>query len=193
VEDAAVTQNTMLNYSFEINRETDTDHVYFPFRFKSLVRLPARELWEEWLRTISGEEEGWLWPRKYTQPSVQPLPPQAGGLLLNSYRIPNPHDPSKPDKVTAYEFNIETCDSEAMKFRYRATDDHPFLEGGGTLTIVPVDEGSSLLKWKGKYRHAKNHDNSEKQGDVFAFFICNFFTVLAQNIKSKVGFDNPVE
>jgi hypothetical protein len=186
-----MTEKTMHNYTFEINRESDPDHVYFPFRFQASVRLPARELWEEWLRTISGVEGSWLWPRRYTQPSVRPGPPQVGGLLLNSYRIPNPHDPSKPDKVTAYEFHIEICDNEAMKFKYRATDDHPFLEGGGTLTVVPVDEGSSLLRWNGKYRHANDHDYSEKQGDVFAFFICNFFTVLAQNIKTAVGFDDP--
>jgi hypothetical protein len=181
----------MHNYTFQIGRETDRQHVHFPFGFKATVRLPARAVWDEWMRTITGVEGSWLWPRQYTQPSVRPARPQAGGMLLNSYRIPNPHDPSKPDKVTSYEFHIEICDSETMKFKYRATDEHPFLEGGGTLTIVPVHDNCSLLEWSGKYRHVNDRGRSEEQGDVFAFFICSFFTALAQNIRKAVGYEDP--
>jgi hypothetical protein len=179
----------MHNYTFEINRESDQDHIHFPFHFKATVLMPARAVWEEWIRTISGVEGSWLWPRQYTHPSVEPSPPQVGGMLLNSYRIPNPHDSSRPDKVTAYEFHIEICDEDAMKFKYRATDEHPFLKGGGTLTILPVDDQRCTLDWRGKYRHVNDQSGSEKQGDVFAFFICSFFTALAQNIKKAVGYD----
>jgi len=179
----------MHNYTFQINRETDRDHVHFPFSFQATVRLSAREVWDHWIQTLSDSDESWLWPTQYTQPSVTPLPPARGGILLNSYEIPNPHDASKPKKVTSYDFLIEACDNDAMLFKYRATDEHPFLKGGGTLNIVEIDEHSSSFNWSGRYRHKNDKGYSEEQGDVFAFFICSFFTALAQNIKKAVGFD----
>ncbi len=180
----------MHNYTFEISRETDRDFIYFPFSFQATIKLLAREVWDEWILTLSDSDKSWLWPTQYSQPSVTPSPPQAGGILLNSYQIPNPHDPQKPKKVTSYDFYIEICDNDKMQFKYRATDEHPFLKGGGTLKIVPIDDHKCSFNWSGKYRHTNDHGYSEKQGDVFAFFICNFFTALAQNIKENVGFED---
>jgi len=183
----------MHNYTFEIGRETDRDNIYFPFSFKATIKLPVRDVWEEWIRTLSDSGESWLWPTQYTQPSVTPLPPGEGGILMNSYQIPNPHDPKKPKKVTSYDFHIEICDSDTMQFKYRATDEHPFLKGGGHLRIIPIDDHTSSFNWSGNYRHANDHGYSEEQGDVFAFFICSFFTALAQNIKKVVGFEDPAD
>jgi hypothetical protein len=183
----------MHNYTFQIGRETDEEFVHFPFSFLATIKLSARDVWDQWIRTLSDSDEGWLWPTQYTQPSVTPLPPQAGGILLNSYQIPNPHDPKKPKKVTSYDFLIEICDSDTMQFKYHATDEHPFLKGGGHLSITPIDDHTSSFNWSGKYRHANDHGFSEKQGDVFAFFICSFFTALAQNIKTAVGFEDSLE
>jgi hypothetical protein len=77
-----------------------------------------------------------------------------------------------------------------MQFKYRASDKHPFLQGGGTLKILPIDDHTSSFDWSGQYRHVNDKGRSEAQGDVFAFFICNFFTALAQNIKKEIGFDD---
>jgi hypothetical protein len=183
----------MHNYTFEISRETNRETVDIPFNFRSTIKLSAREVWKEWIRTLSDSDESWLWPTQYTQPSVTPLPPQAGGILLNSYQIPNPHDPKKPKKIISYAFHIEICDSDTMQFKYYATDEHPFLEGGGHLRITSIDDHTSSFNWRGKYRHANDHGYSEEQGDVFAFFICSFFTALAQNIKKAVGFEDSAE
>lgn len=85
-----------------------------------------------------------------------------------------PHDSNKPKKVTSYGFHIEKCDYEAMQFQYCASDDHPLLTDGGLLKIISIDDSSSSFNWSGKYRHANDQSYSEKQGDVFAFFLYSF-------------------
>lgn len=182
----------MHNYTFQIGRETDPDFVHFPFSFQATIKLSARQVWDQWIQTLSNADETWLWPTQYTQPSVTPLPPAEGGILMNSYQIPNPHDPKKPKKVTSYDFHIEKCDYEAMQFKYRASAEHPFLKGGGFLEIIPIDDDTSTLSWTGRYKHSNDHGFSEQQGDVFAFFICSFFTAMAQNIKKVVGFEESI-
>ena len=51
----------------------------------------------------------------------------------------------------------------------------------------PVDENVSTLTWQGEYRHDAGDKRKEAQGDVFAFFLCTFFTAAAQNIRKRAG------
>ena len=45
------------------------------------------------------------------------------------------------------------------------------------------------IVWKGKYKHLRENKNALAQGDVFAHFLCSFFTALAQNINNNIGYD----
>ena len=178
----------MHNYTVSVTRNSDDDFIYFPFSFDARINLPAREIWEEWKTTHSDHDICWLWPLKFSQPTVEPWPPAKGGLQTLTYQIPNPHDASKPKKNATYQFHILEWDEEAMTYAYRATDDHPFLIGGGKLVITELDSGCCRFLWQGEYKHVTGDPRIEAQGDVFAFFLCQFFTTMAQNIKKKVGF-----
>lgn len=178
----------MHNYTYSMTRNSDAEFIAFPFRFEITVNLPASELWQEWENTHSDHTKSWLWPLKFSQPSVEPCPAQKGGLLTLTYQIPNPHDSSKPPKNATYQFHILAWDPAKMYFKYAATDDHPFLQGGGALQISPLSEEQCSLVWEGEYRHVANDSSAEAQGDVFVFFLAQFFNTLAQNVKKKVGF-----
>lgn len=177
----------MHNYTISVTREVDDDFISFPFRFEVTVKLPAAKLWEQWEMTHKNYQKSWLWPTQYSQPVLDEWPPKKGGMFRLTYQIPNPHDPSRPKKNAAYQFHILEWDNDEMLFAYRATDDHPFLEGGGSVKVSPIDDNRCRLVWEGKYRHAAGDPGKEAQGDVFAFFLCSFFTATAQNIKKQVG------
>ncbi len=177
----------MHNYTVSVTRNTEDDYVGFPFFFEATVRLPASDLWQEWVDTLTDYRQSWFWPTRFSQPSLHDGIAGKGGLLVLTYQIPNPHDPSRPDKNATYEFDVLEWQDDAMYFEYRATPSHPFLKGGGGVRVKPVDEGTSTLTWQGEYRHDTGDVRKEAQGDVFAFFLCQFFTTAAQNIKQRTG------
>ena len=177
----------MHNYTLKVTREVDEQYISFPFAFEVTVKLPAAELWQQWEETFADYTKSWLWPTQYSQPSLDAWPPEEGGLFTLTYQIPNPHDPSRPKKNATYQFNVLEWSTGDRRFSYRATDEHPFLTGGGTVRVAPLDEKTSYLVWEGRYRHSAGDPGKEAQGDVFAFFLCNFFTATAQNIKKQVG------
>lgn len=176
----------MHDYTYSMTRNVDTGFISFPFRFEMTVHMPARELWQEWEDTHSNHSKSWLWPLKFSQPSVEPCPAKQGGLLTLTYQIPNPHDDSRPPKNATYQFHILAWDTEDMYFKYVATKDHPFLQGGGSLKISPLSEKSCSFVWEGEYRHQAGDQSAEAQGDVFVFFLAQFFNTLAQNVKKKM-------
>jgi hypothetical protein len=175
------------NYTFSITRESDSEFISFPFSFDATIQAPASEIWEEWTTIHTDYEKCWLWPIEFSQPSVEPCPPEKNGLMTLTYQIPNPHNPKKPKKNATYQFHLLEWDDEDMKYAYRATVDHPFLIGGGSMEISVIDENSCRLHWQGLYKHVSGDPGKEAQGDVFAFFLGQFFTTMAQNIKKKVG------
>ena len=178
----------MHNYTVSVTRNSDDKYIYFPFSFDARINLPAQEIWEEWKTTHRDHEKCWLWPLKFSQPTVEPWPPAKGGLQTLTYQIPNPHDASKPKKNATYQFHILEWDNDTLTYAYRATDDHPFLIGGGKLVITEIDSECCRFLWQGEYKHKTGDPRIEAQGDVFAFFLCQFFTTMAQNIKKRVGF-----
>lgn len=177
----------MHNYTVTVTRRTDDEQIAFPFCFEATIRLPAKDVWQEWISTLSDYKKSWFWPIKYSQPTVEGGVVEKGGRMVLTYQIPNPHDPSLPDKNATYEFNILECKQDEMYFEYRATESHPFLKGGGSLQVKPIDDDISVLTWQGEYRHDAGDKGKEAQGDVFAFFLCTFFTATAQNIRKQTG------
>ena len=175
----------MHNYTVTVTRRTEDEFIGFPFCFEATIKLPARDVWQEWITTLTDYHKTWFWPTRYSQPSVEGGVVERGGRLVLTYQIPNPHDSSRPDKNATYEFDIIGFDDENMFFEYRATENHPFLKGGGALTVKPVEDRVSVLTWQGEYRHDTGDPRKEAQGDVFAFFLCTFFTATAQNIKKR--------
>ncbi len=173
----------MHNYTITVTRRTDETAIAFPFCFEITVPLPASEVWEEWITTLTDYHKSWFWPTRYSQPTVEDGIVAKGGRMILTYQIPNPHDPSRPDKNATYEFNILECKPDDMFFEYRATEGHPFLRGGGSLEVKPVDANISLLTWQGEYSHDADDPGKIAQGDVFAFFLCQFFTATAQNVR----------
>jgi hypothetical protein len=179
----------MHNYTFTMTRESSDDFISFPFEFDATILLSADEVWSEVKGGLEDHASGWMWPTQYSQPSVDHLPMRKGSRLILTYQIPNPNNPGGPKKNATYEFDIIAFDAAARRYEYRATPDHPFLRGGGAVWVVPVDERTSRLRWSGRYQHIAGHKGKEAQGDVFAHFLCMFFTALAQNVKRKVGYD----
>lgn len=179
----------MHNYTFTVSRQSGTDFISFPFEFTATILLPVTDVWREVKGDLIDHARGWMWPTQYSQPSIATGEMAVGSRLVLTYQIPNPNNPGGPKKNATYEFDITAFDNAARTYEYRATPDHPFLQGGGTVTVEPVDARTSVLKWRGQYRHIAGHKGKEAQGDVFAYFLGMFFTALAQNIKSKVGYE----
>lgn len=182
----------MHNYTFSMTRESDDRFVSFPFDFTLTVRLPADEVWREVREGLVDHSTGWMWPTQYSQPSIATGRLALGSRLVLTYQIPNPNNPSGPKKNATYEFDIVGFDDEARRYEYRATADHPFLQGGGSVKVTPIGPHHSELKWVGMYRHISGHKGKEAQGDVFAYFLGMFFTALAQNVKNRVGYGEDV-
>ncbi|GAB4150816.1 MAG: hypothetical protein Tsb0016_22700 [Sphingomonadales bacterium] len=180
----------MHNYTVSVTRQSDPQFVSFPFRFEATIHLPADEVWAQWVETVTNYRESWLWPTQYSQPTVDQSPPRAGGRLTLTYQIPNPNNPDGPKKNATYEFDLLEWDDMARAFSYRATPEHPFLAGGGHLSVSVIDDRHCRFVWAGEYKHVNQHEGKEAQGDVFAYFLCMFFTAMAQNIKKKVGYDD---
>jgi hypothetical protein len=178
----------MHNYTFTVTRESDDQFISFPFSFEATICLPADEVWQEVVRGMVDHASGWMWPTQYSQPTVTPVPPRTGARLVLTYQIPNPKNPGGPKKNATYEFDVIALHDAQRYYEYRATPDHPFLRGGGKVSVTAVDESTSRLEWKGRYQHIAGHAGKEAQGDVFAYFLCMFFTALAQNIKQHVGY-----
>jgi hypothetical protein len=179
----------MHHYTFNVSKQTEKEYLAYPFSFEAKVLLPADKVWDEWILTLTDTEKSWFWPLQYSQPRVESMPMAAGGLLILDYEIPNPHDGNRPPKIAQYQFHIVECDHEKRFYKYQATDDHPFLVGGGMVSVEANNTKSSNLVWKGKYKHLRENKNALAQGDVFAHFLCSFFTALAQNINNNIGYD----
>jgi hypothetical protein len=175
----------MHNYTITVTRRTDASAIAFPFCFEITVPLAAADVWQEWITTLTDYHKSWFWPTRYSQPTVEGGIVKKGGRMILTYQIPNPHDSSKPDKQATYEFDILDFRPEDMYFEYRATDGHPFLRGGGSLQVKPTENDVSVLTWQGEYRHDSDDPGKIAQGDVFAFFLCQFFTAAAQNVRRQ--------
>jgi hypothetical protein len=178
----------MHNYTFTMTRESGNHFISFPFEFDATIQWPAEEVWKEVKSGLEDHASGWMWPTQYSQPSVDAPPLRRGSRLILTYQIPNPNNPGGPKKNATYEFDIIAFDDDAQRYEYRATPEHPFLRGGGAVWVTAIDSRTSRLKWAGLYQHIADHKGKEAQGDVFAHFLCMFFTSLAQNIKRKVGY-----
>lgn len=178
----------MHNYTINVTRNSEEEFVYFPYSFEAVIGLPAAEVWLEWHRTHTDHDKCWLWPLKFSQPSVDPLPPAKGGIQTLTYQVPNPHDPDKLPHDAQYQFHIVEWDDDAMFYQYRAADTHPFLIGGGQMAITALTDDSCRFHQHGEYKYDANDPHAQRQGDVFAFYLCTFFTTMAQNIKNHVGF-----
>lgn len=178
----------MHNYSVTVSRESDRDWISFPFLFEATIPLSADDMWQEVSRAYTDGESAWMWPRQYSQPSIDTAAPREGSRLVLTYQIPNPNNPGGPKKHATYEFDILEWHNDTRRYRYEATDSHPFLRGGGTVTVSEIGPRLCRLRWEGLYRHVATDSRSEAQGDVFAYFLGMFFTALAQNVKKKLGF-----
>ena len=179
----------MHNHTLTVSRSTETGFVAYPYRFEATVRLPARDLWAHWIETLIDYRKTWLWPTRYSQPSVPDSKVEKGGRVTMSYRIPNPYDSTKPDARVSHEFDIVECSDEDMLFEYGTTDRQSFLQGGGVFQVTAVDNGTSLLIWHGEYRHAAGDARIERQGDAFVHYLCTFYTSAAERIrKADRGF-----
>lgn len=176
----------MHNYTLSVTRESTDDYVSFPFSFEATVTLPDDALWRAIIESMVDHSSSWLWPTQYSKPTVDSIPPRLGSRLVLAYQIPNPNNPGGPKKNATYEFEIVAFDDAVKTFEYRATADHPFLRGGGVVSVSSIDAGTSRLRWKGRYQHAAGQKGKEAQGEVFAYFLCMFFTAMAQNIKRRM-------
>lgn len=179
----------MHNYTVSITRESDRQWISFPFAFEVTIRRPAAVIWDEWRRTLVDYRQGFLWADKYSQPSTDTVPPREGARLTLTYQIPNPDKPGSIKNAT-YQFDITGWSDEKHFFEYRATETHPFLRGGGQVTVEVLDADSCHLRWAGTYRHAAGDPHSIRQGDVFAHFLGMFFTALAQKIRKNVPYED---
>ncbi|MXW49255.1 MAG: hypothetical protein F4X81_08310 [Gammaproteobacteria bacterium] len=176
----------MHEYTLSTTRESDSGLVKYPYCFEANVGMPAGNLWREWLATLVDYRNSWLWPLRYSQPSVENGLVETGGRVIMTYQIPNPYDSSKPDKNVTHEFDITQFNEGNMFFEYLTTDEHTFLKGGGSFQVEPVNEQSCALTWQGEYRHATGDARLEAQGDAFPYYLCTFFTAAAQNIRKAV-------
>ena len=173
----------MRDYTFSMTRESESGVVRYPYCFEADVRMPAGDVWREWVATLIDYRNSWLWPLRYSQPSVVDGLVEKGGRVVMTYQVPNPYDASKPDKNVSHEFDITQHDEQEMFFEYLTTDSHAFLKGGGSFHVKPVGEPTSALTWQGEYRHDTGDARTEAQGDAFPFYLCTFFTAAAQNIR----------
>lgn len=174
-------------YTLSFSRATEGEYTCLPFSFEATVKLPAREVWNEWNRTLEHHESTWLWPTQYSRPRVDAFPPRAGGVITLVYQMPNPYDLAAPPRHLEYDFDITACDAEAMYLDYTEGAIHPFL-GGGRVSVTAIDEHSCAFRWAGMYKHLSERKSREAAGDIFAYYFNMFFTALAQNIRKNVGY-----
>ena len=176
----------MHDYTLTTTRESDDRLVKYPYRFEANVSMPAGDLWQEWLATLIDYRNSWLWPTRYSQPSVEGSVVERGGRVIMTYQIPNPYDATRPDANVSHEFDITQFNEQDMFFEYLTSDSHTFLKGGGSFRVEPVSDQSCTLVWEGEYRHDTGNARTEAQGDAFPFYLSTFFTTAAQNIR-KAG------
>ena len=176
----------MHDYTLSTSRESESGLVRYPYCFEANVRMPARDVWRQWIATLIDHRKSWLWPTRYSQPSVEGGLLEEGGRVIMTYQIPNPYDATKPDKNVSHEFDITRFNEREMFFEYLTTDIHTFLKGGGAFQVKAIGEKSCTLTWQGEYRHDTGDARTEAQGDAFPFYLCTFFTAAAQNIR-KAG------
>lgn len=173
----------MHDYTFTVTRNAEDGQIKYPYCFEATVKMSAGDVWREWIATLIDYRNSWLWPTRYSQPSVAGGLVEQGGRVIMTYQIPNPYDASKPDANVSHEFDITGFDERNMFFEYLTTDSHVFLKGGGSLELKPIGERSCTLTWQGEYRHDTGDARTEAQGDAFPFYLCTFFTAAAQNIR----------
>lgn len=176
----------MHDFTLSVTRESGNGLVKYPYCFEAIVNLPAEDVWREWIATLIDYRNTWLWPTRYSQPSVKDGLVEEGGRVVMTYQIPNPYDSTRPDKNVSHEFDITQINEQEMFFEYLTTDSHTFLEGGGAIQVKPVSEKTSTINWQGEYRHDTGDARTEAQGDAFPYYLCNFFIATSQNIR-KAG------
>ena len=174
----------MRDYTLTTTRESADGLAKYPYFFEANVRMPAGDVWREWIATLIDHRASWLWPTRYSQPSVVEGLVKKGGRVIMTYQIPNPYDSLRPDKNVSHEFDITQCNEKEMFFEYLTTDSHTFLKGGGSVQVMPISEQRCTLTWQGEYRHDTGDARTEAQGDAFPFYLCTFFTAAAQNIRN---------
>ena len=173
----------MSDHTLMVSRKTEPDCIAYPYRFEATVQLPARELWAHWIATLIDYRKTWLWPTRYSQPSVSGSTVEKGGRVTMTYQIPNPYDSTRPDTRVSHEFDIAEFQDAEMLFQYLTTDAHSFLQGGGTFQVMEAGDGTSSLAWHGEYRHAIGDARIERQGDAFVHYLCSFYTATAERIR----------
>lgn len=173
----------MHDYTFSVTRNIESGFIAYPYRFEATVWLPAQEVWQQWITTLTDHRKSWLWPTRYSQPSIADGLPDKGGRIVMTYQIPNPYDSSRPDAHVSHEFDIIEFSESDMFLEYCTTDSHAFLKGGGAFKVKPVDGKTSALTWDGEYRHDTGDARTEAQGNAFPYYLCTFFTATAENIR----------
>lgn len=173
----------MFHYSIFFSKETDGAEVTLPFRFEADIGVDADSLEAEWLAAFEDPKASWLWPSDLSLPSADGGELKTGAFFRLSYAMPDPSDLGAGPKHYTYDYSVQRFDRGPMVFSYQAENGdgrrHPFM-GGGTVSVIPGDEGQCRLRWEGAYRHTGNRQDAE---DVFAHYFSLFFTHMAKNIR----------
>ncbi|EFK95382.1 hypothetical protein LDC_2604 [sediment metagenome] len=176
----------MPKFSYSCGKEFEGEYTYLPYLLEVTVRLPAEELWKEVEQSVIDAKKGWLWATQYSQPHVDELPVRQGCDLHVDYQVPNLRDPKAPPIPLTYDYVLAEWKPEEMFYRYEGKGRHPF-RGSGFVNVVPIDAGSCLLKWGGRY-HFKTGDKKTEgvaRGSVKYFF--TFLMAVVDNIEKKTG------
>lgn len=177
----------MFHYSLSFKKETQPGKVSLPFCFEADMGLPADQARQEWITALTNPETSWLWPKQYSIPKVEDPPIKQGGFFHLTYQMPDPANLEAGTTEYIYDYSILRWEPETLLFQYQAEPEegkvHPFT-GGGTVTITPVGDNLSHIKWAGAYHHDGRRQGAE---DVFANFFTLFFTSMAKNIRTHYG------
>lgn len=174
----------MFHYSIFFSKETEGELVSLPFCFECVMPLPAADVRREWITALTHPRASWLWPSSLSLPHVEEPPLGTGGFFRLAYQMPDPANLAAGSKAYEYDYSIVRWEpGEPTVFQYQAENGngrrHPFM-GGGTVTISPIDAGSTRFQWKGAYLHRGNRQAAE---DVFAHYFSLFFTTMAKNVR----------
>jgi hypothetical protein len=176
----------MHHYVYTWGKESDGEFTYYPYSLEVTVKLPAGELWKEWEQCFTDVDKSWLWPKEFSRPKFETLPPRSGAKFVLDYEMPNFKKPSAERTDITYDYEMEEWNPEGMSCKYVGVGRHVF-RGGGQMTIKPIDENSCTFRWEGRYKY-KPEEGSKSLEYQFPRYFNTFLIKAAENIQEKTGY-----